>query len=144
MYARKDGVPLSMLPDDLVGADDAMLVEHGIYHIRESVPKDYDSNTQRLTMNGAIVGFDDDAPIPVVTLLWGVRPLTDEEEKNKKEVINGPTLEALTKLDSKRIRPLTDIALGVGDIVGSDGKTPRQRLIELEDEAKALRKQLVF
>lgn len=49
----------------------------------------------------------------------------------------------LAEIDTKRSRPLSDIALGNGDLVDAHGKTPRQRLAQYEAEADALRSELL-
>lgn len=139
MYARRDGIPISILPDELHGLDDAELAKYGFYHVRESLPEGYSPDQGALTTEGAEFGFDPDGAIPVVTMEWAVRPFTEDEVRARKDAHNAPILDELAVLDAKRIRPLTDVALGVGDVVGEDGKTSRQRLIDLEAEAEVLR-----
>lgn len=48
----------------------------------------------------------------------------------------------LADIDTKKIRPVGDILLGNGDIPDNYGKTPKQRLAELEAQASVLRSQL--
>lgn len=49
----------------------------------------------------------------------------------------------LAALDLLKVRPLTDIALGNGDIAsGTDNKTPRERLAVIEAQAVAYRAQI--
>lgn len=45
----------------------------------------------------------------------------------------------LLDLDSRKIRPTSDILLGTGDVPDKYGKTPRQRLQDLEGQAAQLR-----
>lgn len=48
----------------------------------------------------------------------------------------------LAALDARRVRPLADVALGNGNVADEQGKTPVQRLTEIEAEAQPLREEL--
>lgn len=50
---------------------------------------------------------------------------------------------ALSEIDKRKARPMSDILLGNGDVVDASGVTPRQRLAELESEAQELRARLL-
>ena len=48
----------------------------------------------------------------------------------------------LEELDRRRIRPLADVALGNGNVADAQGKTPVQRLADIEADAVPLRADL--
>lgn len=55
---------------------------------------------------------------------------------------NAPILAQLDIIDSNKIRCISDISMGNGDVV-SGGSTPNQRLASFEAQAATLRAQLV-
>jgi hypothetical protein len=50
----------------------------------------------------------------------------------------------LRELDQQRVRPLADVAIGNGDVKDLHGKTPTQRLKDIEAQAQILREQLAI
>lgn len=51
-------------------------------------------------------------------------------------------LQQLATLDAKRIRAISDVILGTGDVKTGNGKTPKQILVDIEVAANVLRKKI--
>ncbi|CCG07925.1 hypothetical protein [Pararhodospirillum photometricum] len=142
MYATAKGAIIEALPPDLADSSDDTLAGHGIYHVRESTLASFDSATQALTMDGAAWGYDESGSLPVITLAWAVRSLTEAELLARARARRPEIVRRLHEIDAASIRPARAVAAALAQGSAPD-PADVAKVAALDAEAQALRGQLV-
>lgn len=143
IYIDGSGVVYNAIPSPFDGVSnfhaltDAERAEHGFFVLTEQQPtllitEKKGSHTDTLQQDGI-----------TVLRTWSVVNKSSVEIQAEKDTVNAPIKAQLRELDVARSRPLGDVALGNGNVADAQGKTPLQRLLDIESQRVALTAQLV-